>query len=282
MRAQVEEIIGHGGQAPTGHIPFTPRAKKVLELSLREALQLGHNYIGTEHILLGLIREGEGVAAQVLVDLGADLARVRQEVIQLLAGYAGSSLVAELATMSTPPGRARTLRGDPQCSVCGRDLWEVSHYVDAGRVFICDVCITSAHAALEAAGADERVLGLPPRVFGSPPEDDPDAVDEVIGVLKAVFGPAVTDETAAYLEDGAELVPILQAAAERYPGARIAEVSAARVRFSGETASVAFELVLTTGGRLSFVGTLTRADGRWIVTRQTIADVLGPGGIALP
>ena len=144
------------------------------------------------------------------------------------------------------------------------------------------MCITSAHAALEAAGADDRVLGLPPRVFGSPPEDDPDAVDEVIGVLKAVFGPAVTDETAAYLEDGAELVPILQAAAERYPGARIAEVSAARVRFSGETASVAFELVLTTGGRLSFVGTLTRADGRWIVTRQTIADVLGPGGIALP
>ena len=89
VRAQVEEIIGHGGQAPSGHIPFTPRAKKVLELSLREALQLGHNYIGTEHILLGLIREGEGVAAQVLVKLGADLSRVRQQVIQLLSGYAG-------------------------------------------------------------------------------------------------------------------------------------------------------------------------------------------------
>src|SRR5262250_1900156 len=90
VRAQVEEIIGHGGQAPSGHIPFTPRAKKVLELSLREALQLGHNYIGTEHILLGLIREGEGVAAQVLQKLGADLSRVRQQVIQLLSGYAGA------------------------------------------------------------------------------------------------------------------------------------------------------------------------------------------------
>ena len=90
VRAQVEEIIGHGGPAPSGHIPFTPRAKKVLELSLREALQLGHNYIGTEHILLGLIREGEGVAAQVLVKLGADLSRVRQQVIQLLSGYAGA------------------------------------------------------------------------------------------------------------------------------------------------------------------------------------------------
>ncbi len=89
VRQQVEEIIGQGQAAPTGHIPFTPRAKKVLELSLREALQLGHNYIGTEHILLGLIREGEGVAAQVLQKLGADLSRVRQTVIQLLSGYTG-------------------------------------------------------------------------------------------------------------------------------------------------------------------------------------------------
>ncbi|KQZ89389.1 NDP-hexose 4-ketoreductase [Phycicoccus sp. Root563] len=89
VREQVQEIIGQGQQAPSGHIPFTPRAKKVLELSLREALQLGHNYIGTEHILLGLIREGEGVAAQVLVKLGADLNRVRQQVIQLISGYQG-------------------------------------------------------------------------------------------------------------------------------------------------------------------------------------------------
>src|SRR5499426_4067964 len=89
VRQQVEEIIGQGQQAPTGQIPFTPRAKKVLELSLREALQLGHSYIGTEHILLGLIREGEGVAAQVLQKLGADLNRVRQQVIQLLSGFQG-------------------------------------------------------------------------------------------------------------------------------------------------------------------------------------------------
>jgi ATP-dependent Clp protease ATP-binding subunit ClpC len=84
VREQVEEIIGRGQKSPSGHIPFTPRAKKVLELSLREALQFGHNYIGTEHILLGLIREGDGVAAQVLVKLGGDLKTVRQHVIQLL------------------------------------------------------------------------------------------------------------------------------------------------------------------------------------------------------
>jgi ATP-dependent Clp protease ATP-binding subunit ClpC len=89
VRQQVEEIIGQGQQAPSGHIPFTPRAKTVLELSLRESLQLGHHYIGTEHILLGLLREGEGVAAQVLVKLGADLSRVRQQVVQLLQGHQG-------------------------------------------------------------------------------------------------------------------------------------------------------------------------------------------------
>jgi ATP-dependent Clp protease ATP-binding subunit ClpC len=86
VRAQVEESIGQGLRAPTGHIPFTPRAKKVLELSLREALQLGHNYMGTEHILLGLIREGEGVGAQVLAAVGADDARVREQVVWLLTG----------------------------------------------------------------------------------------------------------------------------------------------------------------------------------------------------
>jgi ATP-dependent Clp protease ATP-binding subunit ClpC len=93
VRDQVQEIIGQGQQAPSGHIPFTPRAKKVLELSLREALQLGHSYIGTEHLLLGLIREGEGVAAQVLTRLGADTNRVRQQVIQLLSGFQGKETV---------------------------------------------------------------------------------------------------------------------------------------------------------------------------------------------
>jgi ATP-dependent Clp protease ATP-binding subunit ClpA len=101
VRAQVEEIIGQGQSAPVGHIPFTPRAKKVFELSLREALQLGHNYIGTEHVLLGLVREGEGVAAQVLVKLGAGLPRVRQQVIQLLSGYAGGEAAAGLAGAPT-------------------------------------------------------------------------------------------------------------------------------------------------------------------------------------
>ncbi|MGH2597676.1 MAG: ATP-dependent Clp protease ATP-binding subunit, partial [Actinomycetota bacterium] len=121
VRQQVEEIIGQGQAAPTGHIPFTPRAKKVLELSLREALQLGHNYIGTEHILLGLIREGEGVAAQVLQKLGADLNRVRQTVIQLLSGYTGGK------GEQTPAGSGE---GGPQGSMVldqfGRNLTQLA------------------------------------------------------------------------------------------------------------------------------------------------------------
>jgi ATP-dependent Clp protease ATP-binding subunit ClpC len=122
VRNQVEEIIGQGGSSPSGHIPFTPRAKKVLELSLREALQLGHNYIGTEHILLGLIREGEGVAAQVLVKLGADLSRVRQQVIQLLSGYAGGK---EAASAGTGPGES-TPSGSLVLDQFGRNLTQLA------------------------------------------------------------------------------------------------------------------------------------------------------------
>jgi ATP-dependent Clp protease ATP-binding subunit ClpA len=106
VRSQVEQIIGTGGSSPSGHIPFTPRSKKVLELALREALQLGHNYIGTEHILLGLIREGEGVACQVLSVLGADLTRTRMAVVKLLKG-APLDPVSGPSTAVTTPGARR-------------------------------------------------------------------------------------------------------------------------------------------------------------------------------
>jgi len=122
VREKVEETIGLSGTAPTGSPPFTPRAKKVLELSLREALQLGHNYIGTEHMLLGLVREGEGVAAQVLVSLGADLARVRQQVIQLLSGYQGKESVG------AGPGStaSETPTGSPVLDQFGRNLTQLA------------------------------------------------------------------------------------------------------------------------------------------------------------
>ncbi len=122
VRSQVVEIIGQGAQAPSGHIPFTPRAKKVLELSLREALQLGHNYIGTEHILLGLIREGEGVAAQVLQKLGAELHKVRQSVIQLLSGQQGESDERGEPVASGGRGRGESASGSTVLDQFGRNL----------------------------------------------------------------------------------------------------------------------------------------------------------------
>ena len=123
-RAGVEETIGPAALATTGtgSPPFTPRAKKVLELALREGLQLGHNYIGPEHLLLGLVREGEGVGAQVLVKLGADLSRVRQQVTELLAEDPGttSGQVQKAVAVPRPPG--------PLCSWCRSELSESARY----------------------------------------------------------------------------------------------------------------------------------------------------------
>jgi len=121
VREKVEETIGLSGTSPTGSPPFTPRAKKVLELSLREALQLGHNYIGTEHMLLGLVREGEGVAAQVLQSLGADLAKVRQQVIQLLSGYQGGKESSGTSSSSENP-----TGGSPVLDQFGRNLTQLA------------------------------------------------------------------------------------------------------------------------------------------------------------
>ena len=126
VRSQVVEIIGQGQQSPSGHIPFTPRAKKVLELSLREALQLGHNYIGTEHILLGLIREGEGVAAQVLQKLGADLPKVRQTVIQLLSGVSGEEQQTAGASQQSRGGSESTPSGSTVLDQFGRNLTQAA------------------------------------------------------------------------------------------------------------------------------------------------------------
>ena len=126
VREKVEETIGPAGSSTTGSPPFTPRAKKVLELSLREALQLGHNYIGTEHMLLGLVREGEGVAAQVLVSLGADLPRVRQQVIQLLSGYQSPGGKEGAAAGAGPSSGQEAPAGSPVLDQFGRNLTQLA------------------------------------------------------------------------------------------------------------------------------------------------------------
>jgi ATP-dependent Clp protease ATP-binding subunit ClpC len=162
VRQQVEEIVGRGKKMPSGHIPFTPRAKKVLELSLREALHLGHNYIGPEHILLGLLREGDGVAVQALVGLGADLNRVRLHVIQLFGqeGETGDIPVAERVT-----GEAAR---SPQPVNPGSWLAEV-------QVALANVQVAVAEIA-DRLTAIERHLGMTtrPAESGDPPGREPD------------------------------------------------------------------------------------------------------------
>jgi ATP-dependent Clp protease ATP-binding subunit ClpA len=163
VRQQVEELIGQGEQAPSGHIPFTPRAKRVLELSLREALQLGHNYIGTEHILLGILREGENAAAQTLVRMGADVNRVRPEVIRLVAPAAEAEAIS-LGQGPGPPGKSRNPPGETRME----------------RVAVSyDYLLTEVRNSLAAMAdrltAIERHLGLTAgtEVAGGSPGDKP-------------------------------------------------------------------------------------------------------------
>jgi len=154
IRQQVEEKIDAGTQAraASGHIPFTPRAKKVLEFSLREALQLGHNYIGTEHILLGLIREDDGVAAQVLLGLGADHDRTRAEVIHLLVGRESAERVAG--------GEGRSSRRTRAASLAQRAhsiRMPTARMAGAGDVSVLD----ALEGISERLGAIEARLGIP-------------------------------------------------------------------------------------------------------------------------
>ena len=263
VREKVEETIGMAGSAPSGSPPFTPRAKKVLELSLREALQLGHSYIGTEHMLLGLVREGEGVAAQVLVSLGVDLGRVRAQVIQLMSGSGSEHPSAETEgpmgaiarAASRRPALAELLNPlpvflpQPHCSFCGRDLWESDHVVSYRRAVICSTCIEAAHRAIEQAAPADQEVFLPPRVFGRIPSDR--AVDDIATALQTAFRAGRTpEELRLAIEDFDELHPFLVLAGERFPVA-VTRAILDRVRFIDDSrAAVRFRTIFSGGGAM--------------------------------
>jgi predicted DNA-binding transcriptional regulator AlpA len=157
-RHQVEEMIGRGPSVPEGRIPFTPRGKKVLEIALREALQLGHNYVGTEHVLLGLIREKEGVACKALEQLGLERGEVRKAVIATMSGYG-------IAKVDVSSGD-ETVR----CSFCGKTREQVRSLVAGPGVSICNECIALSGEIVEeeakAPGADlaDRLAKLEERL----------------------------------------------------------------------------------------------------------------------
>jgi hypothetical protein len=280
VRSFVEELIGHGGSAPSGHIPFTPRAKKVLELSLREALQLGHNYIGTEHILLGIVREGEGVAAQVLARLGADLSRVRHAVLELLAGREPTVEAAPPQPWLQRTFGPRIVPNTPTCSFCGRDLWEVDHYVAGIGAVICDGCVVAASAALEEPA--EREVRLPPRLFGGTATRPGDPA-EIQHAFTRVFSTGDDPDRASFLEDGHAIFGYLETLEGRFGDVEVRSVVIYGLRFDGpDTADVRFALHLGLGpGGLPFVGRAIRAEGRWLVSRETFADMLARGGVPL-
>jgi ribosomal protein S18 acetylase RimI-like enzyme len=184
IRAQIEEIIGRGQTQPTGHIPFTPRAKKVLELSLREALQLGHNYIGTEHLLLGLVREGEGVAAQVLGNLGVELEDVRTVV---------------MTTLSVPeiPQRAVDLRTMLPDEFVTYLEWAIDDYaaeLERNGKTVGDAAKVTSRASFDSALPDGLATQGHVLLVAVDPDDG-----QRVGVLW--FGPSTDDPAMAWVYD---------------------------------------------------------------------------------
>ncbi len=280
-RVEVVEIVGRGGEPPAGHIPFTPRAKHVLELSLREALEAGHDELGSEHILLGLIREGSGVGVQVLVKLGADLSQLRHQVISLrgLRGPEPERAVARgamaaRAVVGTTPGFGPPPRPVPRCSLCGRSEDRVGRILVAGGVTVCDQCVRDAATQLdELPDAAPKRIRFRRRDIGIADRDA--AAQAIERAFDAVVGPMQLPIGEAWwaVEGGEELEPQLQAmkdAAERAPV--VNDVTVERVRFLDDDeaeVSLGFWMAGSTSA-MSLPAHAVLRDGTWKVSRSTI------------
>jgi hypothetical protein len=272
VRQKVEETVGMAGTAPSGSPPFTPRAKKVLELSLREALQLGHSYIGTEHILLGLVREGEGVAANVLVSLGADLGLVRQKVIQLMSGHSEETHSSDAESIESTAGGSPSFGPEPRCPQCRVALAEGARFRtidvppdDAENdseaisidVVYCIRCGMTLHmlrpddgTALRVPRHDEKAdLGSSGRAQRLPLRQGPPRIEQT--------GPPPEDEVAARAEisqafadmgevdEDSGTIPSVEGS-EGLAACREQATELARVRFGGQVPEVTVAFVVDT------------------------------------
>jgi hypothetical protein len=280
VRVEVERIVGVGTAVPEGHIPFTPRAKKVLEMSLREALQLGHNYIGTEHILLGLLREGQGVGAQVLVKLGADLPAVRVAVAQLLEGMAPGATVppAPASIRAVRPPRPPMVPGfraaERRCSFCLRSEEHVGRIILGASAMICDECLVRASALVASAGeGDPRRLRLRRPVLAS--VDLEEAAPLVEQAFETVFGSGATvDERLARIESSGGLREVVEAQCARAAEMGDPEVWVEHVRFiSPDEAEVQWSPLLAGGGRVPLHGFAVLDDDVWKVSRTSYQQI---------
>jgi hypothetical protein len=264
LRDRVDRAVGRSGGG-SGSPPFTPRAKKALELSLREALHVGDQFIGTGHLLLGLLREGEGLAVQVLVDSGVDLNHLRDEVTERL----GSAPVEGPDTEQSPVRR---------CSFCGRDVDEAAHFVSAPRsVAICSDCIVEATRALESAG-EEREVFLPVRIVGAIPH--PEAARAIAEVIELAFASAEPlARRRAAVEDFDEHQPFLALAARTAP---IVSTTVTRVRFVTATHAVV-DFQTSSGRESTYRSVRVTSDGsHWYVPFDAMRTLLGELGVAVP
>jgi Clp amino terminal domain, pathogenicity island component/ClpX C4-type zinc finger len=303
-RAQVNEIIGHGGQAPSGHIPFTPRAKKVLELSLRESLQLGHDYIGTEHILLGLVREGEGVAAQVLGTFGLDLSRVRQAVIQLLSGY-HETTEPVFSTSEITVEQEITFTGNEirpaTCAFCGAPSPQCGTlFVGDGGALICERCIRVAarvvrlsdmqHQPLgresrpdDAETVEERAARIEPT--GPPPNDEDAARDLVADVFQRRTETSANGEALVNVVGGENLGHCQREVVARFPGlTEQAATSVEHVKFVSDHEAIVLSRVIMNGHRLPRLQDtrVVLTEAGWKVTRESMCEAFARAGVHCP
>jgi hypothetical protein len=297
LREQISKTITLKAAGHPGSHPFTPRAKKVLELSLREMLGRGGANIEPGDLLLGLLREGEGVGVKALMALGVDLEALRQDVLDRLSSRPPEPAVrpgeavgwrsqasASLGNVAIPPFMARgggMVRRFESCALCGRDLWEVPHYVSEGSVMVCQVCIEEAAEIIQGAPAEACKLMLPPRLFGNVPY--PQAPSEIATAVAHVVGPEPDEDVDPYLEDAEALLrPRLQAGERSPAGATKGIVR--RIRFTS-TDDAWVELVVQFGegpGGFPFEGPVRLIDGKWKVTRELLATMLARVGVQIP
>jgi hypothetical protein len=276
----VLEIIGRGGEPPSGQIPFTPRAKRVLELSLREALHADDDEIGSEHIVLGILREGSGVAAQVLANLGVDLPKLRAATTALMGARVPEPERA-VAHGASLPQRAVLAAGagfrppEARCSLCGRREERVGRFLVAGGTLVCDECVRDAAAQLDSLADDApKRIRFHRRDVGIPDERAAHAAVE--RAFEAIFGSMrlPLGEASWAVEGGAALEPQLRAMQEaaEYAPVVVNDITVERVRFLDD-AEADVSLGFWMSGSPSPTVLPARAvlqDGTWKVSRSTI------------